>query len=371
LTGVNVGRRFTVEIYEELISDIDAGVAALVRVREKLKLYRASVFKAAVEGALTTEWRAQHPLAEPANELLKRMLVERRRRWEEDQLRTFKEKGQDPPKNWKAKYKEPAPPATTLPPLPGGWCWASIDQLSSQVRNGHSLKPNVTYGVPILRISAVRAFALDLEDVRYLSGAPSDYVVSLIEPRDLLFTRYNGTRSLVGVCAIVPDINKAIVHPDKLIRARPLPIVAVPAFIALAANVGASRQFIEQRIRTTAGQAGVSGSDVKELPVPLPPSLEQEVISETVEDQLSIIDHLEADLDAKLKSAQGLRQATLRHAFTGKLVRQDPNDEPASKLLKRIAAEREARARGAAAAKRPKKNTNNLRLGRRRWQGKG
>jgi type I restriction enzyme S subunit len=212
----------------------------------------------------------------------------------------------------------------------------------------------------------VRAFALDLEDVRYLSGAPSDYVVSLIEPRDLLFTRYNGTRSLVGVCAIVPDINKAIVHPDKLIRARPLPIVAVPAFIALAANVGASRQFIEQRIRTTAGQAGVSGSDVKELPVPLPPSLEQEVISETVEDQLSIIDHLEADLDAKLKSAQGLRQATLRHAFTGKLVRQDPNDEPASKLLKRIAAEREARARGAAAAKRPKKNTNSLRLSRRR-----
>jgi hypothetical protein len=50
---------------------------------------------------------------------------------------------------------------------------------------------------------------------------------------------------------------------------------------------------------------------------------------------------VEADIDAKLKNAQGLRHAILRHAFTGQLVPQDPNDEPASELLKRIAAERE------------------------------
>jgi type I restriction enzyme S subunit len=107
-------RRRIVEIYEELISDIDAGVAALVRVREKLKLYRASVLKAAVEGVLTGEWRKQHPQVEHALALLKRILAERRRRWEEDQLARFKAKNLEPPKNWKAKYREPSAPTPAV-----------------------------------------------------------------------------------------------------------------------------------------------------------------------------------------------------------------------------------------------------------------
>jgi type I restriction enzyme S subunit len=338
---------------DELLSDLDAGVAALERVRDKLKLYRAAVLKAAVEGALTAEWRKEHPQIEPAPELLKRILAERRRRWEEEQLRKFKEKGREPPKNWKSKYKEPVAPDTTdLPSLPEGWCWVSVDQVTSEIRNGYSSKPDADSGVRILRISAVRPFALDLNDVRFLHGAVTDYADSLIAHRDLLFTRYNGTVSLVGVCAIVPETDKSIVHPDKLIRARPLDGVGAPAVLALAANIGASRAYIEKRIRTTAGQAGVSGSDIKGLPVPLAPAAEQHAILEAAEDQLSVIDHLESDLDAKLTNVQALRQSILRDAFAGKLVPQDPNDEPASELLKRIAAEREQRAREAAAAKR-------------------
>ncbi|MBA2257336.1 MAG: restriction endonuclease subunit S, partial [Acidobacteria bacterium] len=70
---------------DELLSDLDAGVAALQRAKAKLALYRASILKAAVTGALTAEWREKHPHTEPASELLARILVERRRNWEEEQ----------------------------------------------------------------------------------------------------------------------------------------------------------------------------------------------------------------------------------------------------------------------------------------------
>ncbi len=122
------------------MSDLDAGVAALERVREKLKLYRASVLKAAVEGSAHRRMaRSSIRKVEPASELLKRILVERRRRWEEEQLRKFKEKGQEPPKNWKAKYKEPvAPDTANLPPLPEGWCWATVEQSADFITEGYN-----------------------------------------------------------------------------------------------------------------------------------------------------------------------------------------------------------------------------------------
>jgi type I restriction enzyme S subunit len=87
------------------------------------------------------------------------------------------------------------------------------------------------------------------------------------------------------------------------------------------------------------------------LAIPLAPAEEIEAIVEAAEDQLSIIEHLETDLEAKLANAQALRQSILRHAFAGKLEPQDPNDEPASELLKRIAAERERRAEATAIKK--------------------
>jgi type I restriction enzyme S subunit len=87
----------------------------------------------------------------------------------------------------------------------------------------------------------------------------------------------------------------------------------------------------------------INNPDIAPLTVPLPPEKEQSIIVESVEDQLSVIDHLEADLEAKMRAAESLRQSVYRHAFTGQLVPQDPNDEPASELLKRVAEERAAR----------------------------
>ena len=106
-----------------------------------------------------------------------------------------------------------------------------------------------------------------------------------------------------------------------------------------------------------AGRPHLGFDQLKMTPVLLPPLAEQEVIVEVVEDQLSVIDHLEDDLDARVYSAQALRHSILRHAFAGQLVPQDPEDEPATELLKRIAAQRAGLNAGAPrlAARRPRK----------------
>ena len=341
------------EALDELFSDLDEGVVALGRARDKLKLYRASVLKAAVEGALTADWRAQHPHAEPATELLERILVERRRRWEEDQLRKFEEKGRTPPKNWKAKYKEPVSPDTTgLPPLPDGWCWATVDHCSSLIQYGSSAKADGgSSGVPVLRMGNITADGgLFLDDLKYLPNEYEAFPGLLLEPGDLLFNRTNSAE-LVGKTAVYSGIPSRCSFASYLIRVRLLEGVD-PAIVAFALNGGFGRTWIMRVVNQTVGQANVNGTKLASFAFPLPPAAEQGAIVEIVDVQLSIIDRLEADLAAKMKSVQGLRQSILKQAFSGKLVRQDPNDEPASELLRRIAAEREARAREAQVAKR-------------------
>lgn len=115
---------------EELLTDLDAGVAELKAAQKKLGQYRQSLLKAAVEGALTAEWRAKNTPAESGARLLDRILQERRARWEAKQLAKFAEQGKTPPKDWQKKYPEPVQPDTTdLPELPAGWVWATLSQV--------------------------------------------------------------------------------------------------------------------------------------------------------------------------------------------------------------------------------------------------
>ena len=119
---------------EKQFTRLDAATAALKRVQANLKRYRASVLKTACEGRLVpTEAelaRQEGRDYEPADNLLQRILRERRARWETDTLAKMQASGK-PPKdnNWKQKYKEPSAPDTSnLPPLPEGWCWALLGQ---------------------------------------------------------------------------------------------------------------------------------------------------------------------------------------------------------------------------------------------------
>ena len=341
---------------ERIVSEIDthftrldAAVAALKRVRANLKRYRASVLKAACEGRLVpTEAelaRREGRDYEPADVLLDRILKERRARWEAEEWARLRAQGKEPKDDrWKRRYKEPQPPDTSgLPELPEGWVWASLDQLLSELRNGISTPPNEKSGIPILRISAVRPLRVDLSDVRFLPGNWSDYDGFELADGDILFTRYNGSIDFVGVCGVVSGLTERTVYPDKLIRGRASSDV-MPEYIAVAVNAGRSREFVISRVKTTAGQSGVAGADLKRVPIPLPPRPEQLRIIGRLATILSTIDHLEIQLDQAFQRASRLRQSILKRAFEGQLVPQDPFDEPASVLLERIRAERESTA---------------------------
>jgi type I restriction enzyme S subunit len=320
-----------VDEMEKQFTRLEAGVGAIKRVQANLKRYRAAVLKAAVEGRLVpTEAelaRREGRSYEPASELLKRLVTQ--------PLLAV------PPK---PKSKEPvAPDTANLPKLPEGWTWAQLNQLLVYMRNGISQKPDSEDGTPILRINAVRPRRVDMNEVRFLGGRLEDYADYVLQEGDLLFTRYNGNPALTGVCGMIRIVTRPTVHPDKLIRVKIVPEICLPAFAEVVLSAGASRDFIAGRVRTTAGQAGISGEDIRSTPIPLAPLSEQSRIVAEVERRLSVIDEVEMQVEANLKRAERLRQAILKRAFEGKLVPQDPNDEPASMLLERIKGARRER----------------------------
>jgi type I restriction enzyme S subunit len=296
-------RRIVARI-EELFSRLAAGVAALRQAKAQLQRYRQSVLAAAVTGQLTQAWREQHPDTESGEDLLKRILGRRREEW-----------------NGRGKYTKPVDhDSSDLKELPKSWTWSSFEGVLTELRNGISKKPDATDGLRILRISAVRPLAVDLDDSRFLSDSLSKFATYELEPNDLLFTRYNGTRAFVGVCGLVPKLPEPFVYPDKLIRARLVDQHALlPSFVEIAMNAGESRRFLEKRIRTTAGQSGISGGDIKVTPLPIPPLAEQHQIVAEVEARTTAIDHLEAELDRQITRSNRLRQSALAAAFLGKL----------------------------------------------------
>lgn len=334
-----------VQAIESYFTRLDDAVATLERVQRNLKRYRASVLKAAVEGRLVpTEAdlaRAEGRSYEPASVLLERILAERRRRWEEAELAKMKAKGKAPNDGWKAKYVEPiAPKVDSLPNLPEGWAWTTIDQLAYDVSYGSSAKTSaeLTLGVPVLRMGNITDGVISFSDLKYLAPDHPEFPDLLLEPGDLLFNRTNSAE-LVGKTAVFRGYRSPCSFASYLIRVRFLSDVEAE-YIALYINSVAGRSWIASVVSQQVGQANVNGSKVKACPIPLPPVGEQVRILREADKQLSLISRLTVDCQSTQLRGSRLRQSILKWAFEGRLVDQDPTDEPASRLLERIRAER-------------------------------
>ena len=325
----------------ELLSDLDMAVVTLKRVRAKLDLYRASVLKDAVEGRLTEDWRRKHPDVEPATALLERILVERKQRWEDAQLARYREKGQEPPKRWRARYPAPVNgPRPSSPSLPSHWVWASLDQLGLMDRGRSRHRPRDAaelYGgpYPFIQTGDVRRAR---QFVREHSQTYSErgLAQSRLWPADTLCI------TIAANIAETAILSYPACFPDSIVGMSFAPGLVSARFVELAAR--SMKATISESAPATA-QKNINNEILRALSMPLPPFDEQCAIVDAVENQASVLDYLESAFEARLATATQLRHAILRHAFSGQLVPQDPADEPASALLARIAgvrAERDA-----------------------------
>ena len=341
-------RRIVAKI-ESLFAKLDEGVAALKRAAANLKRYRTSVLKAAVEGRLTEQWRRENPPEQTGEELLRRILAERRKRWEEEQLAKFEAKGKKPPKNWKAKYKEPATPDTSgLPELPKGWCWATVAMLIREpLRNGKSAKASKDgTGVRTLTLSAVTEGDFSEHNTKVTTADPKKVRDLWLAPEDILVERSN-TPELVGLACMYRGPPAYAIFPDLLIRVRCVRRVAA-AFVELCLQSPDARSYLRKQARGSAGSMPkISQNMLAELTLPVPPRSEQDEILKRLGSLVaSAADLMSGKVAAATRGVVTLRQSTLRRAFEGRLVPQDANDEPASDLLERLRAEKEANESG-------------------------
>ena len=370
-----------VDVIETQFTRLDAAVKALEQAQIKLKRYRASVLQAACECRLVpTEAELAQKEGrdyEPADQLLERILVERRAKWEEErweyeverakkkaaqaerkaaglpyyirelepehwQDRAPEEYEKYLPKSdkWKDRYDEPQPPDTEdLSDLPEGWVWASMEQVSN-ILGGLTKNSKRKQYSKRLRVANVYANELRLDDVKQIGVKNSELNRVLLERSDLLIVEGNGSIDQIGRVAVWNSSIEPCVHQNHLIKARLIfPEIAKYVLYWLLSLGG--REHIVKVASSTSGLYTLSLSKVSRLPLPMPPLLEQHRIVSEVERRLSVVDALEKTVSANLTRAERTRQAILKKAFEGRLVEQRPEDGDARELLERIGTERQ------------------------------
>jgi type I restriction enzyme S subunit len=281
-----------------------AAINALESTASLVRRFRQSVLAAAFRGALT----ARDPNDEPAADLLQQIRAERRADGMVAKIGTSDE--------------IVAPDMRTLPNLPKGWAWTKFEDVLTELKNGYFAKaPDLEPpGIPILRISAVRPRSVSFEELRYLRGEDISRTTSYyLRNGDLLFTRYNGSLDLVGVCGMVKNLGSTVIYPDKLIRVRVVEKYIEPSYLEMYFSTRIPRRIVEERAKSSAGQQGISGKDLRAIPIALAPVEEQRRIVARVTELFRLADVIEQAIDVGWWRADKVDQAILERAFRGEL----------------------------------------------------
>jgi type I restriction enzyme S subunit len=299
---------------EEHLSDLDAAVSALERVRATLPRYRTAVLKAACEGRLV-ETEAQVARAagrhvETGEELVARFSTS-------------------------AKRGALSTSAASLPPAPDGWSWSSLATLGTLDRGKSKHRPRDDarlYGGPYPFVQT--------GDVRHSGGVIRQHSQTYSEFGLSQSRMWPAGTLCITIAANIGDtgiLSFPACFPDSVVGFTHEGDTDTVRFIELFLRTVKDR--VERYAPATA-QKNINLQILRAIAVPVPPLAEQRRILAEVDRRLSLADAAERAVEAGLTKAKRLRRAILRRAFEGKLVPQDPNDEPASVLLERIRAER-------------------------------
>lgn len=311
-------QRRIVEKIETLFARLDKGEEALRAVRTLLARYRQSVLKAAVTGQLTADWRAEnaHRL-EHGRDLLARILQTRRETWE-----------------GRGKYKEPMAPDTSgLPELPEGWVWTTLEHLgfvkSGQTPKGVDTLVDPAGTIPWFKVSSMNEPGNEVElrtsQWIFTEDGAKTVGLNLLPTGTIAFPKRGGAiltnkKRRLG-CRAALDLNTMGFIP-----------------VALEDYVWAFFQRLDLRtIYDGSNVPQINYHDIADVPIALPPSIEEAgVIADLVGESIEQTARLEGWCETELARSGALRQSILKEAFAGRLVAQDPTDEPASDLLAHI-----------------------------------
>ncbi len=278
---------------DTMLARVDACRERLDRVPGILTRYRASVLAAATSGNLTKDWRETMGRA--------------------------------------SSYAQPE-------------CWTSttIGALLIDLRYGTSKKCDYSAsGTPVLRIPNIADHGKIIhEDMKSVHFDANEVAKLALRAGDILIIRSNGSVEIVGKAGLVTKREEGMLFAGYLMRLRMNQEVILPAFARICLASPEQRQRIEVTSRSTSGVNNINSDEVRALPLLLPPLDEQMEIAGRVEKLFAFADRVEARIEQARLSVERLSPAIVAKAFRGELVPQDPNDEPAAELLKRLAKQR-------------------------------
>lgn len=312
-----------VERIESLFAEIAEGEASLENARKGLETFRRALLKSAVTGELTRDWWENNQPNETGHDLLARIKAER----------------DATPKSGRGKRAAASPPLDTsdLPELPEGWAWAMLGELG-EIVGGATVdakrKPVDPVTVPYLRVANVQRGHLNFTQIKEITVERTVAEKLLLKPGDILLNE-GGDRDKIGRGWVWDGSIAGMIHQNHVFRVRLADAGLDPFFISHHANEMGRPFFVEQGKQTT-NLASISLSKISRLPVPVPPPQEVNEIMRLVSERLREATEAADILNLEFTDAARLRQAILKSAFEGKLVSQDPADEPASVMLERL-----------------------------------